>query len=130
MDLYLSDGDILRYTSTTVTRLESDGVTVVEAERAHTADEATFWADYQAELATLAALEGEPPEISDAIRRDGLRDLNTSLVVLRNAVLGRDSQAANAADLTTLAGVVGDVANDLAQTVDALRSVVKYLIRD
>lgn len=130
MDLYLPDGDILRYTATTVTRLESDGVTVVEAERAHTEDEATFWADYQSELATLAALGDEPPEISDAVRRQSLRDLNTSLVVLRNTVLGRDSQAANAADLTTLAGVVGDVATDLAQTVDALRAVVKYLTRD
>ena len=128
MDLYLPGGDILRYTATTVTRLESDGVTVVEAERAHTADEATFWADYQAEQALIS--EDTPPEIDDAVRRAALRDLNTTLVTLRNRVLGRDSEAANAGDLTTLAGVVGDLATDTAQLADAIRAAVKYLIRE
>ena len=128
MDLYLPGGDILRYTATTVTRLASDGETVVEAERAHTTDEATFWADYQAEQALIS--EDIPPEIDDAVRRAALRDLNTTLVTLRNRVLGRDSEAANAGDLTTLAGVVGDLATDTAQLADAIRAAVKYLIRE
>ena len=128
MDLYLPGGDILRYTATTVTRLESDGVTVVEAERAHTADDATFWADYQAEQALIS--EDTPPEIDDAVRRAALRDLNTELVILRNRVLDYKTQAVNAADLQTLAYVVRDLANDVAYLADATRSSVKYLIRE
>lgn len=128
MDLYLPGGDILRYTATTVTRLAPDGVTVVEAERAHTADEATFWADYQAEQARIS--EDTPPELGDAVRRAALRDLNTALVTLRNGILDYKTQAVNAADLQTLAYVVRDLANDTAQLADATRATVKHLIRE
>ena len=128
MDLHLSDGDILRYTATTVTRYESDGVTVVEAERAHTADEAAFWADYQAEQALIS--EDTPPEIDDAVRRAALRDLNTALVTLRNGILDYKTAAVNAADLGELSYVVRDLANDTAYLADAIRSTVKYLIRE